>query len=269
MDKTWNDDLDRALFATVQKLGGAPTQAGRNSVGNTWSNIADRFNADTYSVKSPDACRHRYTRVLQEIERYENQTIILPDDEITPEKRADYAGFRMGFYDIETTNLGAMMGRVLVVSVADEFANMQTRTYADFDGKSILDDAPLVEWTMKELDNYDILVTWNGKLFDKPFLNARALKGLVVPLHPLKMHVDLMYQFKGQQARMGSAKMDNVAKALGVQHQKTPLDFSTWERAAVGDREALAEVVEHCEADVLTMRDIFARAKRLIGNVTR
>jgi uncharacterized protein YprB with RNaseH-like and TPR domain len=269
MDRAWDDMMDRALFATVQKMGGAPTQAGRNPIGNTWANIADRFNADNFAVKSPDACRHRYTRVLQELERYENQTIILPDDEITPEKRVDYAGFRMGFYDIETTNLGAMMGRVLVVSIADEFGELVTKTYSDFDGKSILDDAPLVEWTMRELDNYDILVTWNGKLFDKPFLNARALKGLVVPLHPLKMHIDLMYQFKGQQARMGSAKMDNVAKALGVQHQKTPLDFSTWERAAVGDQEALAEVVEHCEADVLTMRDIFARSKRLIGNVTR
>ena len=254
-NQTWTDMEDRVLYSTRDQY---PNE--------TWSFVAGTVSSKLGRMVSADAAEKRYKRILRGMEFTETWGAMeLPENA----KPVDYAGFRMGFYDIESTDLGAMMGRVLCLSVADEFGIVTTKTYADFDGKSILDDAPLVEWIMRELDQYDILVSWNGKLFDKPFLNARAMKGLVVPMFPLKMHIDLMYQFKGSQARFGSAKMDNVAKALGVPHQKTPLDFETWERASVGDQDALESVVEHCEADVLTMRDIFARAKRLIGTITR
>jgi len=255
----WTPDMDRALYSVRKQYPDA-----------AWTVIASLLSEQAGILASSDMVRNRYNRVVEEetlVASYVDDASYYVDQPASD----NYTNFRIGFFDIETTNLGAMMGRVLGMSVCDEFGekNLISKTYADFNGKSILDDAPLVEWAMKELDNYDILVSWNGKLFDKPFLNARALKGLVVPLFPLKMHIDLMYQFKGSQSRFGSAKMDNVAKALGVQHQKTPLDFATWEKAAVGDKEALAEVMEHCEADILTMRDIFARSKKLIGSITR
>jgi len=253
----WSPELDRVLYSLRQQ-----------SPLDSWISLAQQFSSRTAIPVTADMVRNRLNRVSEE----ETLSTLVDDSDYYVENpSSDYVNFRLGFFDIETTNLGAMMGRVLGVSVCDEFGetSLISKTYADFDGKSILDDAPLVEWAMEELTKYDILVSWNGKLFDKPFLNARALKGLVVPVFPLKMHIDLMYQFKGQQARMGSAKMDNVAKALGVRHQKTPLDFAIWERAAVGDKDALANVMEHCEADILAMRDIFARSKKLIGTITR
>lgn len=251
----WTDIEDRVLFAVKS-----------TEPDLYWSQVADRVTAKIGRLVSGDAAEKRYKRIIKDLE-YEQS--IGSDELPATVKPADYAGFRMAFYDIETTNLGAGMGRVLCVSIADEFGNVTTRTYADFDGKSILDDVPLVAWARDELAKYDIWVGWNSILFDQPFLNARLLKGHEWPLRMDRMHIDLMYMFKGRKTRFGSAKLDNVAKNLGVPNQKTPLDFATWERAMVGDMDALEDVVEHCEADVLVLRDVFARARRLIQSVTR
>lgn len=253
----WTEDMDRLLFSQRAQ---SPTA--------TWPEIASVVSKKLGYLVSADAVGKRYNRIAREI-AVSQSTPLFFDTEVDESDKKSYVNFRLGFYDIETTGLGAMFGRVLTVAVADEFGQVTMKSYDAFEGRNILDDSPLVEWAMKELDQYDILVSWNGKLFDKPFLNARAMKGLVVPFFPQTMHIDLMYQFKGQQARFGSAKMDNVAKALGVANQKTPLDFSVWEKAAVGDKDALRTVEEHCKADVLVLRDIFARSKRLIGTITR
>lgn len=232
----------------------------------TWKDVAPIVGSRIGRPVTKDMVEKRYKRIVEEM-AFEGESI--GADPVEPQAHADYAGFRMAFYDIETTNLGAGMGRVLCVSIADEFGNVTTRDYTDFDGKNILDDTPLVAWARDELDKYDIWVGWNSILFDQPFLNARLLKGLEWPLRMDHMHIDLMYMFRGRKARFGSSKMDNVAKNLGVPNQKTPLDFAIWERALVGDREALDYVVEHCESDVLVLRDIFARSRRLIQSVTR
>lgn len=252
----WTDEEDRALFATRELYPDL-----------IWSAVAKEVSNKIGRPVTADSAEKRYKRLVASMDQpqYGN----LGADPIEEGQHADYAGFRMAFYDIETTNLGAGMGRVLCVSIADEFGKVTTRTYADFDGKSILDDTPLVAWTREELDKYDIWVGWNSILFDQPFLNGRLLKGLEWPLRMDKMHIDLMYMFRGRKVRFGSSKLDNVAKNLGVPNQKTPLDFATWERAMVGDKDALAEVVEHCEADVLVLRDVFARSRRLIQSVTR
>lgn len=252
---TWSEMEDRVLFSMREQY---PTER--------WSHVARAVSSKLGRPVSKDAARNRYARIMDDMV---HQPIIGAQPLEEGWKPTDYAGFRMAFYDIETTDLGAMVGRVLCVSIADEFGMVTTRTYADFKGKSILDDVPLVNWTRDELAKYDIWVGWNSVLFDQPFLNARLLKGDEWPLRQDRMHLDLMYQFKGRKSRFGSAKMDNVAKALGVPNQKTPLSFDLWERASVGDQEALEGVVEHCEADVLVLRDIFARSRRLIHQVTR
>ncbi len=252
----WSTDFDRLLYSLVQK--------NKNS---TWSSIAKRFTLASGSPVTADMVRNRFRRIQYEYEATDR--IGLPNPLIDPQQKADYAGFKMAFFDIETTDLKAFMGRVLGASIADEFGNVTHRTYADFNGRSILDDTPLVGWLRDELDKYDILVSWNGKLFDTPFVNARLIRGLELPTRMDKMHIDLMYYAKGSLMRVGSAKLANVAKFLNVKHQKTDISWEVWQRAAVGDQEALTEVMDHCDADVLTLRDVFVRMKPLIKNIHR
>ena len=139
-------------------------------------------------------------------------------------------------------------------------------------GDEIVDDSKLVVAIRDELESADIIVSWNGILYDVPMLNARLQVAGERIYHnktwPKGAHLDLMYYATGSAIRIGSKKLDNVAKFFKLSNQKTPLDGKTWQRAAVGDRGAMNEVVEHCEADVMVLRDTFpilaAHVKKLV-----
>lgn len=181
---------------------------------------------------------------------------------------------RILFYDTESTDLSASWGRILCASFADLSGEIYTfrgdkRPHdlpasghaKHFAGEEIVDDGPLVEAIRDELEAADIIVSWNGILHDVPLLNARLQISGREPYKgkqwPKGSHLDIMYYATGSAMKVGGKALATVSKFFGTAHNKTPLDGKTWQRAAVGDRQAMNDVVEHCEADVLTMRDVF------------
>lgn len=171
---------------------------------------------------------------------------------------------RVLFYDTESTDLAASWGRILCCSFADLTGDAYTFR-ADskrYKGKTLIDDRKLCVAIRGELESADIIVGWNSILHDIPLLNARlALAGE----RPCQLgekqgvqHLDLMWYASGQSMKVGGRKLDTVAKFFRCENQKTPLDGSTWQLAGVGDKPALDLVVEHCEADVLVLRDVWS-----------
>lgn len=179
-------------------------------------------------------------------------------------------GFRLAFYDIETTDLGALMGDILCASIADCWGGVTTRTAHDFLQESPLDDSGVAEWLRDELEKFDILIGWNNFNFDQSFLNARLLRWGKRPLRDI-MSIDPMWKARAGRygARIGSSKLLNVQKFFRVPHEKTEIDWDTWKLAARGDESAMLEVVGHCEADVLVLRDVFNHLKPLVRTIHR
>lgn len=175
-----------------------------------------------------------------------------------PDAGKDFVGIRTIWWDLETTGLTGIMGRVLCCSFADSWGNVKTFRYEDYPGTSIIDDGPLCVAIRDELERAGHWVGWNSKLYDVPMLNARLLKAGERPLRKDILHTDLMYYARGQFVRIGSSKLVNVSEYIQSPHRKTPLEWATWQLAATGDRAAMDLVAEHCEADVLTTRDVFA-----------
>lgn len=178
------------------------------------------------------------------------------------------------FFDTESTDLSASWGRILCASFVSLTGDVYTfrgdkRPHdlpasghaKHFPGEETIDDSNLCVAIRDELEAADIIVSWNGILHDIPLLNARLQVYNHRPYEgktwPQGSHLDLMYYATGQAMKMGSKKLDNVAKFLQLENQKTPLDGKTWQRAATGDRAAMNDVVEHCEADTLVLRDTF------------
>lgn len=256
---SWNEQQERALLGVVA----ADPEANE-------ATIAARMTELFGTPFTGNQVRNKLKRLREQLER-EAATPPIPGPElVVPNAPKDqFVGFTMGYYDIETTDLKAFMGRMLGISIADAWGNVTRRTYADFGGKTVLDDSELAAWAKEELEKYDIIVSWNGKLFDKPFINARLMKGLQLPVRQDKMHIDLMYYAGGQFMRIGSRKLVNVQKFLGVANSKTEISWDTWALAAAGDKDALEEVMFHCDQDVLVLRDVFARLKPLITVVHR
>lgn len=255
----WNDMMERALMAAHMRTPAAPMR-----------DLAQALSATFELPVTEDMVRNKLKRIKARLEADAITPPVMDDRFVLPNAPKDtYVGLTGAFFDIETTDLKAFMGRMLVASIADNWGNVTTRRYTDFERASLIDDRGIAVWLRDELAKYDFLVGWNSKLFDVPFLNARLMRAGEAPLRSDLKHTDLMYMARGQFLKIGSSRLDNVAKFFRLENQKTPISWEEWALAAAGDEEALERVVEHCEFDVLVLRDAYAHLKSLIRIVHR
>jgi uncharacterized protein YprB with RNaseH-like and TPR domain len=180
-------------------------------------------------------------------------------------------------WDLETTDLKALMGRILCCSfhtiASDNPKEIgKTKTvrldYKPYRQEDPIDDSVLCEAIRDELEKYNCIVGWNSKLFDLPFLNARLAKAGLRQMQP-QMHLDLMYYAGGVSLRIGSKKLVNVEKFFDVADGKTEISWEMWNRAAIGDKKAMAEVVHHCEQDVKVLSQVYWKMICNVKNLHR
>lgn len=182
---------------------------------------------------------------------------------------------KVTFFDIEATDLGANFGRLLCCSFVD-LGSDKVRTFrrdaAPHRGRKLTDDRKLAVAIRDELESSDIIVSWNGILYDVPFINTRLTAYGERPVQVGEKygshHLDLMYYAGGQAMRLPGRRLETVSKFLKVDNAKTPLVPEDWAEAAIGDAEAMEKVVEHCEADVLVLRDVFPHLAPFVKKVT-
>lgn len=167
------------------------------------------------------------------------------------------------FYDTESTDLAASWGRILCASYATLDGEVYTHRRDDYADQMAtnIDDGPLLAHVKATLEAADLIIGWNSILHDIPLLNARLAKNGMDPIrtgerHGVR-HLDLMWYAGGQSMKIGSRRLDSVAKFFNCENQKTALDGETWQLASAGDEPAMDLIVEHCEADVLVLRDVF------------
>lgn len=179
---------------------------------------------------------------------------------------------KIAFFDIETTDLKALMGRVLSCTILPLDSDDYTVIRGDekpYRGKSKIDDSKVVQGIKEELDKYNMVVGWNSKMFDIPFINARLAKHGLAPVTP-QFHLDLMWYAKGSSMRIGSARLDNVQKFLAPDgNAKTPISWEKWQLASTFDKEAMDEVIEHNVADVFVTRDMYHHLLPYVRNIHR
>lgn len=127
-------------------------------------------------------------------------------------------------------------------------------------GKHMWDDKEVCKKLYMAIANADMIVTHNGKRFDIPFLNTRLIKHKLPPLPPIP-HFDTC-EVIWKRLKM-SGRLENAQKFFGLADEKTPLNLETWCKAAAGNKAALREVVEHCEADVRVLELAYKRLRPL------
>lgn len=183
--------------------------------------------------------------------------------------------FRTVGFDLETSNLSAMMGRILCCSFVNIGADDESDVVWTFRGddrqyrnrKDITDDGRLVVAIRDELERTaDILVGHNSKLFDLKMLNARLAKINERPYVP-NWHVDTMWIIRTH-FRI-SSKLVNAQKFFNLADEKTPITWDNWQRAMSGDRAAMDEVVEHCEQDVKVLAQAARHLRPYIRQLKR
>ena len=123
----------------------------------------------------------------------------------------------------------------------------------------------------KELDKYDIIVTYYGLDFDKPFMNSRLLKhGL--PILPRQLHLDCYRLAKKIFKRtLVSKRLISVCELLSISG-KGRVEFDKWEVFKYGTsrqkKKSLDEIAEHCLWDVITLDEVLNRFKDSIISIS-
>jgi uncharacterized protein YprB with RNaseH-like and TPR domain len=174
-------------------------------------------------------------------------------------------------FDIETTDLKGLMGRILCCSFLDGITG-EVKTFRSDEkpwrGRSKIDDSRLAIAIREELEKYTLIVGHNSKLFDVPFVNARLAKAGERPIR-VQWHLDTRWYLNSASMRVGSAKLENAQKFFELGEAKTPISWEQWQLAATLDKQAMDEVVVHCEQDVKVLAELVPHILPYVSNLHR
>ncbi len=127
-----------------------------------------------------------------------------------------------------------------------------------------------------EMAKYDGWITWNGLMFDLPFLDDRLLFcDEDKPEKRFARGLDMMWHARMGKSRMTSSRLDWVAKVLGCPFQKTDLDLNLWKEAEAEairgfkTSDSFKYIVKHCTADLEVTEWVYEKLKSRIQSVSK
>ena len=129
-----------------------------------------------------------------------------------------FPGMRLGVFDIETTGLNPAETETVLagfLEVSPDGSAVATQYFADKAGC----EKELLTAIFEEFKKYDVLLTYNGKHFDLPYISRRAeLNGLEdsrIPCHNLDLYLVLHGHSTLKQV-IKSLKQKNVEDYMGL-----------------------------------------------------
>src|SRR3990167_3286433 len=167
--------------------------------------------------------------------------------------------WKIGFLDIETSGLEADFGfmyswfiKPLGKPAKGDIINKRDLTNLD------APDGRILKSLTKELEKYDVVVTYYGTRFDIPFIRTRCIEqGVDFPLCNEVIHWDLYFTTVNK-FRLSRNRLDNLARLLGVKG-KDHVDPKLWRRAHFGDPKALRYIYNHNRKDVEVLEGCYKK----------
>ena len=169
-------------------------------------------------------------------------------------------------WDIETfgMNFNADAGWIMVISYkwyGEDKVYTITRKSPTKWARTVFDDKEICKTFAKVFETADMHVTWNGTRFDVPFLQTRMLKHGLGILPPVPHEDGLRTARKSLKMRRS---LDNIQKFFGLGTKKEDMNLTkVWIPAALGNPEALKQVIKRCESDVLLLEEAYTLLRPL------
>lgn len=138
-------------------------------------------------------------------------------------------------------------------------------------------DRKLVAAVRDEMAKYDGWITWNGLMFDLPYMDDRLMCCDVGTMpRRFARGLDMMWHARMGKSTFQSSRLDWVAKMLKCPYRKTDLDLPVWKEA---EAEVLANftqghdnydyIVKHCLADLKVTEYVYNRLKHRIQSISK
>ncbi len=176
---------------------------------------------------------------------------------------------RVGFLDIETSNLKADFGIVfcyVIKEAGQEVYHERLITSEDMDTSL---DKKVIAQAVEDMKKFDVLVTHYGTKFDIPFLRTRALYlGLDFPGYGLIHHKDTYYMVKSK-LKLSRNTLDAATRLLVGKTEKNRIDSDKWIKALRGDKKSLEYILDHCRRDVRDLERIYRKMLPFVQNINR
>lgn len=184
--------------------------------------------------------------------------------------------------DLECTDLKSDKGFLLCAGIKPLGGKPYVLTYDDAGfGKTRRElDTKLVRLVKKEMEKYDGWITWNGLLFDLPWLDDRLLICGHPKLAPrFARGLDMMWHAARGKSMLSRRALNTVARALGCPFLKTPLDMQMWKdveadaivEALAGldrGRKGYNKIVYHCKMDLKVTEWVYEKLKSRVGTIS-
>jgi len=164
--------------------------------------------------------------------------------------------------DIETTSLEADGGIVVGAGLISEKGQAEY-----FPVRRTGEEKSVLVKLVQHLRSFDVVVTWNGRFFDIPFLTTRLLSHGLDP-RPVAMmrHLDLNEVVKNR-LKLTFTYLDHVCDFFGIEKKRGTMGMDVprlYVRALEGDRKALGVIRDHCLDDLQATRKVYLRLKPLL-----
>ncbi len=190
---------------------------------------------------------------------------------------------KLAVVDIEATSLKADQGFILCAGIKPLGERGKIIEFGDtgFGPNRYSIDKRLVVALRNEMNKYDGWITWNGLLFDIPYIDDRlTICGETSLEKRFARGLDIMWHVKMGKSTFQSARLDWASRVLKCPYTKTPLDINEWKEA---EAEAIAEalskfaagtssykyIVKHCLADLDVTEWMYERLKHRIQSVSK
>ena len=168
---------------------------------------------------------------------------------------------KIGFIDIETSNLDADFGYIFCYSLKERGGELKHRCMTPREIRSYKFDKGVVRQFLKDIESYDRLVGYYSKdrRFDVPYLRTRALKwGLDFPGWKDYLFTDAFDLVKPK-LKLHRNRLEVACDLLGIPSKEHRLNPEVWQRAQAGSKQALDYIQIHCDEDVISLEQVFER----------
>lgn len=176
---------------------------------------------------------------------------------------------KVGYFDIETTGLKANFDYMLTYCI-------KTRNKAEYktgviDVKEIRRfkfDKKIMANLIRDISDYDVVVTYYGTGFDIPFVRTRALYWKQdFPQFGYIQHKDVYYMVKSK-LRLHRNSLDAATRFLGIKG-KNHINGEIWNKAKLGDVESLDYVLDHNIRDCVILEKLHKRLELFAKKTTK
>lgn len=175
---------------------------------------------------------------------------------------------KVGFLDIEASNLDANFGIMLTYCIKDGNSN---KIYSGVISKEDINkyeadktDTRVLKQCIEDMLKFDRLVAHYGKRFDFPFIRTRALIcGVDFPDFG-SIFIDDTWIWAKYKLKLNSNRLDTIATTLFGESDKTHLQYKYWVGGIRGDKKSLDYILKHNKIDVLELEKIYNKLKSFV-----